>query len=616
VCVGLLASVGLAACGASSRGMNPDAGGADTSNPGAAGRGEAGADGGVPDSPGAAGQAAGSGGQAVVPSDGGVAGSSDGAAGASDGGGADAPRDAGSSSADVPVFAPSHLVVGSRALELVGSGNDSCTSQLPPATDRWCGFARPGTFSGTELWVINATKAAAGVAITCNTTNANCLRLTGNLLDDQQFHFRIHRFDGDSLIFTEGASGSTTGDIFGWRPGWTAPRKLTSQTGELCIGNKASTTVVCVDNVKVDAVQTRKLDLHAGTLDDQNGGLVPLVDTFIFFTANDAPTDLQRYGWDISPDGRFFAWSGRYDVAGAETLKVQKVGDAGSRVTVAQDVSAWRISQDGEKWLWLGGFNYDGNGNASGMLRSAPFPAGSPTTLLGTNVGDYGEAGPRGLSVRSGLAQGVGVLSLIPDRDAPATSVTLDTKVLTLFDVSRDGTKVLYAKHEDVLGGVLPVWDLFLARADGTPPCTLASSPTAFADPTGPRLLSSGSVAVFGRINVLTGEGEGLFATTSSCTSKKFATEIYAWQPVGDEGFLYSDDLTSLNPNGETSLRFAVATGGALPAVGTKIDSRTGLTFAPLTPAIPGVVYTITAGTPADGLYINATLPFKTTPPN
>jgi hypothetical protein len=516
----------------------------------------------------------------------------------------------------------SRLVVGGDSVELVGSGNDSCTNQVPYSADRWCAFAKPGTSSGTtELWVINATKATAGVAIKCNTTDANCIRLTSGLLDDSQFHFRVHRFDGDSLIFSEGVSGSATGDIFGWRPGWTAPRKLTSQSGELCIGNKVSTTVVCVDNVVVDAAMTRKLDFHAGSLDDQNGGLVPLVDTFIFFTATDAQTDLQRYEWDISPDGRYFAWSGRYDAAGTETLKVQKVGDPTSRVTVATDVSAWTISNDVAKWYWIKSFNYNPDTPAGG-LESAPFPAGTPSKALGSKVGDYFQAGQsKGVILRSNIVldattqQSVGTLSLMPDRETPGTIQTLDTKVLALFDVNADGTKIMYTKNEAVLGGVLPVFDLFIAKADGSPVCTLASSATAFADPSAPKFLSSGGLAVFGRINGITGEGEGLYVNVAMCKATKFATEIYSWQPVGDEGFVYSDDLTAVNQIGETTLRFAQATNGALPASGTKIQTRAGLRFAPVTPALDSVMYTIGSGTTLDGLYINTKLPFTTTPP-
>src|SRR4029079_2188926 len=105
-----------------------------------------------------------------------------------------------------------------------------CTNQVPYSTDRWCAFTKPATSLGNnELWVINATQAAAGTVIKCNTTDPNCLRLTRGLLNDSQFRFRIHRFDGDTLIFSEGVGGGPSGDIFAWRPGWTAPRKLTSQ---------------------------------------------------------------------------------------------------------------------------------------------------------------------------------------------------------------------------------------------------------------------------------------------------------------------------------------------------------------------------------------------------
>jgi hypothetical protein len=511
----------------------------------------------------------------------------------------------------------SRLVIGGQSLELVGSGDDSCTNQTPYWTDRWCAFSKPATSLGnTELWVINATKAAAGVEIKCNTLDPNCIRLTSGLLDDQQFHFRVHRFDGDSLIFSEGSSGFASGDIFAWRPGWTAPRKLTTQTGELCIGNKKSTTVICVDNVTIDGAKTKAtLDLRVGTLDDPTGAAPPKIDTFIYATKDDGADDLQKYEWDISADGKWVAWSGRYDVAGKETLKVLRVGTS-TPTTVTEDVSAWTISNDVTRWYWLRGFNYNGVGTASGALESAPFPAGTPTKSLAAKVGDYFEAGQStGLLTRTNLAQGVGTLTLIPDRESPTTTKMIDTKVLSLFDVNAAGTRFLYTKNEDLLGSVLPVFDLFVAKDDGSTVCTLATSPTTFADPNGPKLLTSGSVAVFGRINGVTGEGEGFYVNVEQCKAAKFAREIYGWQGIGDEGFVFTDDLAAVNQQGEVSLRYAKATSGTLPTSGTQIQSRAGLAFAPMLPAIAGVMYTVGSGTAADGLYINTKLPFTTTPP-
>ncbi|MDB4982231.1 MAG: hypothetical protein JWM82_2983, partial [Myxococcales bacterium] len=473
------------------------------------------------------------------------------------------------------------------------------------------------------LWVINATRAAAGVPIKCDTLDASCLRLSTTVLDDPTSHFLGHKFDGDTLIFSEGLNGTPSGDIFAWRPGWTVARKLTSQTGAACVGNKVSTTVLCAQNAQVDATQTKAtVEIHAGPVTDANGGALPLLDTFIYATTADAQSDLPRYSFAISPDGGFIAWSGRYEVGGLETLKVQKVGDAASRLTVATGISSWGISPDLTKWFWLKSFNYNGTGTASGSLESAPFPAGTPATPLASNVGDYVWAfSSKWLLFRSNLSpdvggNGVGTLSFMADHDVPGALAVLDTKVLNVLDVTADGTKVMYSKTQDLLGGTFQVFDLYLAKPDGSPPCTLASTPLVFASPTRPRFLDSGRLAVLGRLNAVTSEGEGLAVNVGACTTTKFAHEIYSWWPVGDEGVVVADDLAAVNGKGEVSLRYALATNATLPATATSIRPHVGTDVAVLLPALPAVMYTIGGTTDAAGLYIDATLPFKTTGPN
>ena len=119
-----------------------------------------------------------------------------------DGGAPDAPVD--TAGTDPMAGIGSHVLV-SGTVVLIGSGPDSCTNQVPATGDRWCGFSKPSTTLGfNALWVINATKAAAGVAITCDTTDANCLRLTSGLYDDPSIGFRIHGFDGETLTLDDG----------------------------------------------------------------------------------------------------------------------------------------------------------------------------------------------------------------------------------------------------------------------------------------------------------------------------------------------------------------------------------------------------------------------------
>ena len=68
--------------------------------------------------------------------------------------------------------------------------------------DRWCAFvaASPTTVNAADLFVFNATKAAAGTAITCGAaTETNCLKLTAAFAEDDGAHGAF--FQGDTLVY-------------------------------------------------------------------------------------------------------------------------------------------------------------------------------------------------------------------------------------------------------------------------------------------------------------------------------------------------------------------------------------------------------------------------------
>lgn len=523
-----------------------------------------------------------------------------------------------------PMAAPTSKRLVEGGAMLIGSGPESCTNQEPAPGDRWCAFTQPGTALGfNELWVINVTKAAAAAttpgaaSVKCNTTDLNCLRLSTALYEDFDLGFRLHGFDGDTLIYYDEPTQSPdgfVGTIKAWRPGWTAGRKLTDETGVVCAGHKTSAAVLCFNNVFTDAAVTvRTADLHAGLLTEQGGGLLPKVDTILIAAKNDVD-GVRKWRADLSPDGKRVAWSSRADAAGVEILKVQTIGDDASRKTVAEDVSEWTITADGAKWLWLRKFNYDQTGAPAGTLESAPFPDGTGATMLATAVGEYSDAGSKSVIFRSKMKADVGDLFVIPDREAPAGVAMLDQGVLFVFDQSKDGTKAVYTKNAESISAGLssaPIFDLYVAANDGKRPCTLAATPIAFLPPD---FLGS-DYSAWGRLNTVTGEVEGMYTSLATCVTKKFAAEIFSWVPINDEGYVFLDEL-ALDPSvNEATLRYALIKDGMLPAAGTKIQTRSQFVYAPLLPTLSAVVYNVRSGNKdTDGLYINASLPFKTTP--
>jgi hypothetical protein len=500
------------------------------------------------------------------------------------------------------------LIPGS--VVLIGSGPDSCTNQVPAPGDRWCAFTKPSTLLGfNDLWVINVTKAAAGATIKCDTSDANCVRLTSGLFEDPSIGFRIHGFDGDTLIYYAElgptAVDQFVGPIYGWRPGWTGGRKLTSDTGVVCSGHPRSATALCFEG-RDDSISTQvSFELHAGIMGPVDTGPLPKVDKLLIGTDKDA-MGVRKFQADLSDDGAYVAWSARADALGVESLNVQKVGDDASRIAVAQDVSRWTISPDAKKWYWLKKFNYDLNGAESGTLEVANFPKGDVVSTLAAGVADYSSAGDTGVLLRSSVTQGVGDLTLVADRAAPATVKVLDKSVLGVLEQSKDGTKAIYTKTQTLDG----LFDLFIGSSTATVPCPLASTP--IAAPIG-TFISAGGIVAWARINGLTNQVEGMYTTASDCHSRKFAADIFRWLPVSDEGYVFLD---TINPDGsdEATLRYAKVASGALPATGTVVQTLVASVFAPLLPTLPAVVYTVGTRTSADGLYINATLPFTTMP--
>jgi hypothetical protein len=506
----------------------------------------------------------------------------------------------------------------SGAISLIGSGKDTCTNQVPPSGDRWCGFARSSAILGaSELWVVNVTQAAAGVTIKCDAGAAdpNCLRLSGGLYSDDinGGGFRVNGFDGDTLTYEEVPSRSGSGflgNIFAWRPGWTAPRQLTTANGLACNGHASSKAVICIDNPVVDAAMTvETVELHAGFLDDQAGGELPLVDTIILQTKDDA-AGVRKWGARLSPDGTSVGWSTRTTSAGTEDLQWQKIGDDKSRLMVAPDVDQWTVSADSKKWFWLKTFNFDVNGAPSGTLQSAPYPGGAAPVTIATGVGDYNEAGSTGILYRTKVTTDLGTLLLTPDRDMPATVKMVDTGVAFVFEVTKDGTNATYTKNIQSLATNIFLFDVYVAGAAGVTPCALTKTPIAFLPPT---FLAGGTMAAWGRFNNQTGEVEGVATTVAGCSTTKFASDAFGWTAIADEGLVFLDTLNPDPAINEATLRYAKIQNGALPAAGTVVQARAGLEFSTLLPALPAVVYTITSNTSADGLYVNAMLPFAVT---
>jgi hypothetical protein len=508
----------------------------------------------------------------------------------------------------LPVAAPASRRVVDGQAALLGHGSDSCTNGVGATGDRWCAFARSAG-ELFELWVIDATSAVAG-PVACDGTDGRCLRISKRLYKNRANAFADAGFNGDTLIYGEtpypgDSMGAFVGVLWAWRPGWTAGRALTSDLGVYCVGQARSDAVMCFENRVGNGLdRPLTIELHAGRLSSGAGALLPLVDRLVLALPIDAIGAPARCQFELSPDGAYVAWSTRSETDALETLRVSALGDQAAPLVVARDVSRWAMSPDGRAWYWLARYNYDVTGAPAGTLQTAPFPGGANPTTLAPAVGDFAVTGARSLWFRADLAAEVGTLRLLADRAAPEAAATLDTGVRAVLDDAPDGARLLYSKaftpvRPGPITTTIPGFnlvDLYARSATGAETCVVVSPPAAVQGALSP----SGSLALWERYDVATGERQGIATTLASCASTPFATRLGALLPAGDAAYVYADEVDEAAS--EATLRYARVVNGALSPV-AQIQTRAAPVFAPLAPALPAVMYTVATGTSADGLY-------------
>lgn len=510
-----------------------------------------------------------------------------------------------------PAVGDGVTTLATGAALLIGSGDNSCTNQDPPSGDRWCAFTMPSTFAGgNDLWVINVTRAAAGTAIKCDVSDLNCLRLTSTLYTGD---LTLHSFFGDTLIFYADV-GQTTASAYAWRPGMNAARRLTNLAPPGgCLGHPTTDAVRCVQNPDNTTVTTQTtLDLTAGYVTVGVTTPLPKVTTFIASLSTDPAsttvTQPARYRTGFSADGAWLAWSARPNSGGTETLMVQKIGDPSTLVTVAQDLSRWTFSRDGKTIYWLKSYNYDPS-VPLGTLQSTPFPvppAGTAPTIstIRSSVAFYNPAGDTGLLILGALTSGAGQLSLMSDSAQASSSKVLNEMVSQPISLSLNGRDVVYSRTSA---------DMFGNGFDFGSECSLTTS--ADAPPFG--TYSDPPTYLFWiRPDATIQNYLGYYTSVANCQSHMFATGLWVWSPVKDQGLVYGDEVIfDTVGNADVTLRYASFSGGALPS-GTVIQQRANPTFALMLPYLSAVVYTINAGGGTDGIYLRGDLPFPaTTPP-
>jgi len=464
------------------------------------------------------------------------------------------------------------------------SSSRSCTAAQGEKSDRWCAFVGLSSEFEHNLFVVNVSAVVAGVPVSCDAPDPNCLLLTNHVSGStQDLHPTF--FGGDTLVYYD---ISLTPWV--WRPGWDAGRLLASggDTHDmlLCTPAPDGTAVACLampfDRPDLSIVLA---ELYAGAADGVSEPLLEHVDTVI--AATSADTDqVHRFGFGAYFDG-YFAWSSRETAEGEELLNLSHVDAPASGAMVAADVHKWQPSANGKSWSWLRAVNSFG----VGTLQTAPFPSGEPATDLLDGVFAF-DANRNGSLVA--LTHENHAVSILDPVGAPGQQVLLDDEARRLVSVSDQG-HVAYAKGFVSRG----LADLAVSSLDGKHACVLEESSTV--------LLSSvyfspaGKSAIWAR---QTPEGfDSYHSRLADCGTETIATGVVmlAWLDASHAVFI--DDFDQERTTGSLRVQRIGRNDMLHPDPPTLIAEHAG-TIATLGPGL--LLYVVQAGTEDDGAYVRA----------
>jgi len=526
---------------------------------------------------------------------------------------------------------------------LIGDHVSSCSNETPDGAtlqnqvgDRWCGFFVSGELIGQfELWVFNYSQTVrAPGSVTCTDPNgANCRRLTTNLWTAQPdagpTHPYSHGFQGDTLIFyADAASGPDDvykGFVYGWRPGWTAPRRLTDKAGFRCSGHPRAPVALCLGNLEEDDTKPFEFDLFAGTLVDSADSALPFIDRI--HPTTDGAEPVTKWRASFSRAGDTFIYStGRTDkdrenLWAIPTAQLKPGFQFNARATAPLLTNAARftVSRDGKKIFFLDNFVYSSTGDPKGVLKMADFPSGANPTVISDKIGNYlvlGKANvDAGLLLFYDVAVFKGSIRIVPNPATPADYKSIVSNVSSAL-VTSDFKYTAFNRDTDEDTGLsdLSIADNTRATKDGAAPaCVLQARLRTDLYGT-PFLESSGLVFWTDDVDPELAVGTGMYAKPDCTGRQKFATDVDFWFTVGDRGIVFTDS-TDIDI---ATIRMSTIKDNVLQAGGaTLIQADANRVYHMMLPEYGHLLYELSnTGKPEiEGLYTYK-LPFASAPAN
>jgi hypothetical protein len=462
----------------------------------------------------------------------------------------------------------------------------SCTGEEGAEGDRWCGFVALASDGNRDLYVFNVSAVRAGVAVTCDEPDPNCLLLTHGLVSSGA-NWHGNFFTGDTLVYYD-----ETITPRAWRPGMETGRVLAERPPAadviFCAPASRGTAVTCLSlpDVQEDATLIAAT-LYAGAADGDSEPLLQPLDSVILGRYADFG-DAQRFSYGFPANG-YVAWTTRESSEGPEVLKLAHTSDLSNVTTVASDVHGWYVSSDESRWYWQSGISEIG----TGLLQTATFPDGAEVTDVFPNVRHY-ELDANDAVVALTID---GELVSIPDAaGAPEAFRLIDEHVQGLGRLSDQGSHVAYGKHFRTK----ELSDLFVSRLDATQACTLDTTSGVPRRSVHFSARGEGAVWSLAKGNAY----DGFYTRLSDCSSVPVAPGVLLMTWVGEDTLVYTDDVNIDDQTG--TLRYKkLAKKGTLDAAAPVLIAENVFTTTALGSTL---LYTVTESGDADrdGVYVRA----------
>jgi hypothetical protein len=459
----------------------------------------------------------------------------------------------------------------------------SCTHEPGADGDRWCAFVGRSRDGDHNLFVVNVSQVKAGLPVACGNEDPNCLLLTDHV-EGSSADNHPSFFAGDTFVYYDRDLAA-----YAWRPGLTAGRLLARRNTErdiaYCTPAPRGPAVACL-SVPSEQPEGALVvaELLGGSVAWEEEPLLRPIASVITATGEDNAT-VHRFGFAALADG-YVGWSARETATGPEVLKLQRVDDSDSQLTVATDIHHWAVTDDGSSWLWMARTNE----GSVGTLRIAPFPGGAePIDLLG-GVVDY-ELTSSGAVVA--VTEQHTAVSIVDPIGAPDRQVLLADGIRKISALSDTG-QIAFGKQ--TADG--QATDFIIAGLDGKRSCVLETTGSVSLNAIH---FAPGADGVLWAARAETGKFDAFLSRLGDCSTARLAPDIVVMGWVGSGHAVFIDDYDPDTASGSLRYRKAGRDGELHPDPPSLIAEHVD-TYA--TWGDDFVLYTISAGSDEDGMYV------------